>query len=286
MIKEKKIGFYATGTFQSFPIEKTCEILKNIGYDAVELDRWWMEKCSTDAELMRQCREIEKSGLCLSEVILQLDYVDLDKNVRKENIEQTKAYICRCASAGISTVNLFTGPRPWIPNRMIVGENLSQSQAWGMVFEAFDELVPLAEETGVSLAVENVWGMLCHEFFSAQYLINYYNSPYLGVNFDPSHDLLAGNTDMEFLLCQWGTEKIKHIHLKDAVGSQVRGKVLFPPLGEGCVDWSGFVKGLENIGYNGVMSVEYEADGHLSRYLGGDWVKAAEESFKALQILL
>lgn len=286
MINGKKIGFYANGTFQSFPIEKTCEILKKIGYDAVELDRWWLKRCETDAELLRQCREIEKSGLCLSEVILQLDYIEPDESVRRENIEQTKAYIRRCSETGISTVNLFTGPRPWIPNRIIVGESLTQSQAWSMLFEAFDELVPLAEATGVSLAVENVWGMLCHEFFSAQYLINYYNSPYLGVNFDPSHDLLAGNTDMEFLLRQWGAERIKHIHLKDAAGSQMRGKVLFPPLGEGYVDWSGFVRGLEAIGYDGVMSVEYEADGHLNRYLAGNWVKAAEESYAALQILM
>ena len=260
--------------------------MKNIGYDAVELDRGWLERCETDAELLRQCNEIEKSGLCLSEVIIQLDYIDLDANIRRENIAQTKAYIHRCANAGISTVNLFTGPRPWIPNRLVVGENVTQSQAWDMLFEAFDELTPLAEETGVSLAVENVWGMLCHEFFSMQYLINHYNSPYLGVNFDPSHDLLAGNTDMEFLVHQWGAERIKHIHLKDAVGSQRRGKVLFPPLGEGYVDWPGFMRGLDAIGYNGVMSVEYEADGHLYNRLAGDWVKAAEESYAVLKVLL
>lgn len=286
MINGRKVGFYAVGTFLDLPVEKTCEILKNIGYDAVELNAAWLERCETDAWLVQQCRQIEAAGLSLSEVVIQLDYVAREKEARRQAVEQTKQYIRRCGEAGIRTVNLFSGPRPWIADRIRLGEDLTQGQAWDMVFEAFDQLVPLAEETGVSLAVENVWGMVCCDFFTTQYLISHYNSPYLGVNFDPSHDQLAGNVDMEFLLRQWGAERIKHIHMKDAAGSQVRGKVLFPPLGEGLVDWPGFVRGLEAIGYQGVLSVEYEADGHLMHSLNGDWVRAAQESYRALETIL
>lgn len=286
MIRGMKTGFYAAGTFASLPIEKTCAILGGIGYDAVELHASWLDSHETDAALISDCRKIEAAGMLLSECIIQQDYIALDAAVRAHAVDETIRLIRRCAEAGIRTVNLFTGPRPWIPGRITVGDQLSMGRAWDMVFAAFDRLVPLAESTGVELAVENVWGMLCCDFYTLSHLIRHYNSPYLGVNFDPSHDQLAGNTDMEFMLCQWGRDTVKHIHMKDAAGSQQRGKLLFPPLGTGLVDWDSFVRGLEGIGYSGVLSVEYEADQHLSRNLKGDWVRAAQESYQALQAIL
>ena len=43
---------------------------------------------------------------------------------------------------------------------------------------------------------------------------------------------------------------------------------------------------LDAIGYKGMLSVEYEADQHLTRTLKGDWVAAAEESYRALETIL
>ncbi len=286
MIRGYRVGFYAAGGFAGRPVGETCRILKAIGYDAVELGREWMDSRPEDGRLSEDLHTIAGAGMTLSEVLVQEDYILPDKEERRRAVERTKAYIRRCAAAGIGTVNLFTGPRPWIPDRVIVGETITVREAWEALFAAFDELVPLAEKANVALAVENVWGMLCHDFFTAQYLVNRYDSPFLGVNFDPSHDQLAGNADMEFLLRGWGRDRIKHIHVKDAAGSQERGRVLFPPIGEGLVDWDGFVRGLDAIGYGGVLSVEYEADRHLGRFLGGDWVRAAEESYAALEAIL
>ena len=58
------------------------------------------------------------------------------------------------------------------------------------------------------------------------------------------------------------------------------------PLGEGLVDWPGFVRGLDAIGYRGALSVEYEAESRLARSLGGSWRRAAEESYRALEWIL
>lgn len=277
MIAGKRIGFYANGDFQKFPIEKTCELLADIGYDAVELDRRWLSRKAD--QLRKEKAVIDRSGLVLSEAIVQLDYVTKDPLVHQQAIAQTLAYMERCADIGIGTINLFTGPCPWLPDAVEVGKNMTLSQAWGMVWDAFDVLVPRAEALGVELAVENVWGMVCHDFFTAKYLIDHYHCKSLGVNFDPSHDALAGNRDMAFLLNGWGREQLKHIHLKDAAGTQCKGNVLFPPLGEGTVDWNGFSLGLAQCDYQGVLSVEFEAEQHLAIALGGDWIAAARDSF-------
>ncbi|MBQ7719770.1 MAG: sugar phosphate isomerase/epimerase [Clostridia bacterium] len=281
MIKGRKTGFFANGSFREHSLAEACAILKNIGYDAIELDMGWIGGVGAEEAV----RTVSESGLILSEVMLQYDYVCMDRSESEANISKTEEDIRRCADAGIGVFNLFTGPRPWIKNKVIIGENMTMGQAWEMVFSAFDRLVPLATKLGVKLAVENVWGMLCHDFYTASYLIGRYGSPCLGVNFDPSHDQLAGNTDMEFIVRSWGKERIKHVHLKDAAGTQKAGLFTFPPLGEGYVDWNGFFKGLDEIGYDGVLSVEYEADGRLNR-LKGDWIRAAEESYKALLDLI
>lgn len=282
MINGRKFGFYANGTFQQMPIEQTCEVLSEIGYDAIELDKSWFDRCTTDKELSRQLDVIHSFGMELSELIVQHDYVDPDPASASHAVEETIRHMKRCADVGIGVVNLFTGPRPWIPNALEPGKTISLSRAWDMVFQAFDRIVPAAEELNVHLAVENVWAMMCHDFYSMKFLVTHYNSTHLGVNFDPSHDVLAGNRDMEFLLKQWNG-CIKHIHLKDAAGTQTKGNVLFPPLGEGFVDWEGFRRGLDAIAYKGVLSVEYEADQHLMHTLKGDWIMAARESYESIK---
>jgi len=285
MINGRKTGFFAAGAFSDMPIEKACSILKNIGYDAIELHAGWLDAFD-NAGLRNVTEKITESGLVLSEVIVQQDYVTAFPEEHRLAIEETKRHMYRFAEAGINTINVFTGPRPWIPNRVIAGEHISVGKAWDMVFAAYDELVPLAEKLGIGLALENVWGMVCNDFFTAQYLIKRYNSPAFGVNYDPSHDMLAGNNDMEFNVTQWGKDNIKHIHMKDAAGIQKRGYVLFPQLGAGLVDWAGFCRGLDAIGYDGVLSVEYEAGQYMSTYINNDWVRAAEESYHALEVIL
>lgn len=285
MINGWKTGFLANGGLLSMQPEKMCETLKNIGYDAVELSADWLMQFS-DARLKEIFKAVSDMGMIVSEVGAQKDYVTHTTEEHRIAIDETIQHMQRMADAGVGILNVTTGPRPWIANRVIVGEHVTQSEAWNMVFDAFDRIVPLAEKLGVTLALENVWGMACHDFFTTQFLVKRYNSPNFGVNFDPSHDQLAGNSDMEFLIRQWGRDGIKHIHMKDAAGSQERGRVLFPPLCAGLIDWEGFRRGIEAIGYDGVMSVEYEADHHLRMNLGGDWVRAAEESFRALTTIL
>lgn len=286
MINKYKIGFYAGGALANHSLEDVCATLKNIGYDAIELDRGWIDSCPDDEALLSQKELIEKSGLVLSDVIIQLDYLERNASVGLENIELTKKYMTRCAHIGVKNVNLFTGPRPWLANPVKIGADISVYDAWNSAISAFKTIAEYAEELDISIGLENVWGMLCNDFFTAQYLVRMVNSPKLGVNFDPSHDLLHGNTDMRFLVNAWGKNAIKHIHLKDAVGIQEKGKIAFTPIGEGYVDWKGFFCGVDEIEYDGVLSAEYEADGHLKYYLDNDFLAAAEETYKALAVII
>ena len=173
----------------------------------------------------------------------------------------------KAAAIGVDTVNLYTGPEPWLPEPLKIGA-VSMTDAWGMVFGAFDTLVPCAEKNGVKIAVENVWGMLAHDLYTNKFLIGHYDSDNLGVNLDPSHDALYGNTDPAFIVKSWG-KKIFHVHVKDAVGVAEPGKFVFPLLGEGVVDFKAFFGALEEIGYDGCASVEFESWAYRANVLGG-----------------
>ncbi len=137
----------------------------------------------------------------------------------------------------------------------------------------------------MNLAVEAEPYMLCHDYYSTRYLIDNYDSDYLGVNFDPSHDVLAGNLDVGWIVKSWGN-KIKHVHLKDAAGIQSPGKFIFPLLGEGNVDWTSFFKALDEIGYDGYLSVEFEAFKYYEQILGSDMKKAVVLSWDNLKKLM
>lgn len=287
MIDGKKIGFLISGSLSKMEPEKACAILKQIGYDSVE---WQVDALNprkkTNSEIARVVDATISAGLEISEVVVQQDLVVLDEALRRKNINLINECLETYAQFGIKTINLYTGPVPWHKPQVIIGRDISTGAAWDMLVDSVRQILPTAETNGIDLAFENVWGMLCHDFYTMKYLFTQIDSPRLGVNLDPSHDVLAGNMDMNWLVRGWGVEKIKHVHLKDAVGTQDNGKFIFPLLGEGNVNWNDFFTALGEIGYMGTYSVEFESFIYAKQILGGDWETAARISFDQVRQLL
>jgi inosose dehydratase len=91
----------------------------------------------------------------------------------------------------------------------------------------------------------------------------------VGLTLDTGHLLLGGGDPVEAL--SWMGTRVNHVHLKDtrvAVldqgltdGADMRGvweRNLFPPLGAGDLDLSGFMEALEASGYGGWLVVEQD----------------------------
>ncbi len=282
-----KIGFMASLGFSRMPAEEVVGHLKELGYGAVE---WTLAHFNPRAHKAAELRQVVETtraaGMEVSELVVQQDYVHGDDAVREDRLALTLECIAACAEHDIATVNLFTGPAPWDPNAPVVGKNISESAAWDMVLDAFGRIVPALEQHGVNGAVEGVWGHLCNDYYTTLPLFERFDSPRLGVNFDPSHDVLKGNLDTGWLVRQWGVERIKHIHLKDAVGIQEEGKFLFPFIGEGNVDWQGMFAALREIGYDGFCSVEFESFTYHNRVLKGDTVEAARRCIQDVRAVM
>ncbi len=275
-----KKGFLANGEMLGWEPEKLMSFIKETGYVAVELIGDVIFAGGKDGADFRAAAD--KYGVVISEILAQHDYVLKDENERKNSIDTTIEHIKRSADMGVNVVNLFTGPVPWLEFPLKVGVNVSMTDAWNYVFGAFDRILPVAEKEGVKLAVENVWGMLAHDLYTNRYLIDHYDSENLGVNLDPSHDMLYGNNDEPFIVKSWG-KKIFHVHVKDAVGVAEGGKFVFPLLGEGNVDFPAFFRALNEIGYDGCASVEFESWAYRRNILGNSHAAAAKMCLDALK---
>jgi len=284
---DNRIGYMASLGFSGMPAYEVAAILKRLGYASVEwTGAHFNPRKFSAAELKAVVDASRDAGLEVSEVVVQQDYVTLDDALREDRIAYTIESIEACADAGVHTVNLFTGPAPWDPDAPRIPDHLSEGAAWDMVLDAFGRIVPVLESRKVHGAIESVFGMLCNDYYTLRPLVDRFNSPYLGVNFDPSHDTLKGNFDTAWLIRQWGKERIKHVHLKDAVGIPELGKFLFPMLGEGRVDWKGMFAALCEIGYDGFLSVEFESFTYHERVLKGNTREAARISMEQVKALL
>jgi sugar phosphate isomerase/epimerase len=283
---ENKIGFLASLQFANMPARDVVATLKEFGYSSVEWSAaHFNPRAFSSAQLLEVVETTHDAGLAVSEVVIQQDYVCLDAREREDRIAHTLETIAACAEAGVDTVNLFTGPAPWDRRAPRVPDDISEGAAWDMVVDAFARITPALEKHHVFGAIESVFGMICNDFYTLLPLISHFNSPYLCVNFDPSHDVLKGNFDTGWIARQWGG-RIKHVHLKDAVGLPEMGKFLFPMLGEGRVDWAGFFAALRDIGYGGYLSVEFESFAYHDRVLKGNTREAARLSMEQVRALL
>ncbi len=284
---EDRIGFLASLGFSRMSAPEAAKTLKELGYNAVE---WTLAhfnpRTMNHAALEEVVTATKDAGLSISELVIQQDYVCLAEPARRDRIALTLEGIQACGELGVSTVNLFTGPAFWDPEAPRIPRDISEGAAWDMVLDAFSEIVPALEQYGVNGAVEGVLLHLSNDYYTTRPLIDRFNSPRLGVNFDPSHDALKGNLDTGWLVRQWGKERIHHIHLKDAAGTQVEGLFLFPFLGEGCVDWRAMVQALEEIRYEGWLSIEFESFTYHDLVLKGDTIEAARRSIADAKALL
>ena len=285
----RRYGFLAALDFADRPAKEVADALATLGYEAVS---WPFARIDpsrqTDADRRDLLSAMHAAGLAVSEWIVQLDFVHPDPAVRRERIDLAAAAIAGVAELDLGAqsiaapVNLFTGPAPWDPGAPRLGRDVTEGQAWDMVRVAFDTLVPVAEESGVGLAVEGVFGHLVHDYYTTLELLRHYDSPALGINLDPSHGVLVGN-DIPWVVRQLGS-RIRHVHLKDAVGrpGMFGETFVFPLLGEGVVPWADTFSALDEVGYDGYLTVEFESWDYYRQVLHADPVEAARISLEIL----
>ncbi len=118
-----------------------------------------------------------------------------------------------------------------------------------------EQLLPLATELKVTVAVEEVWNKFLLSPMEFAAYVDSFKSPYLKAYFDVGNVVLYGYPQ------DWIRtlgKRIVRIHLKDFHMDDKQEKFQWKNLGEGDIDWPEVRKALAEIGYEGYVTCEIE----------------------------
>lgn len=119
-------------------------------------------------------------------------------------------------------------------------------QAWDDLRDVLRDLVPLAEEMGAAIGVENVWNKFLLSPVEARIFIDEIGSEWVGIYLDTANMMAYGHP--EHWIRELG-ERIKKVHFKDFIRREHR----FVSLLDGDTDWAMVMAELREIGYDSTL---------------------------------
>lgn len=146
----------------------------------------------------------------------------------------------------------------------------SEEAEWQHTEAFIDSIAPMAKEMGITICIENLYdgignhlveGPCCNAMKAVQRIdrINKkYHAEVLGFCFDTGHANLIGLDFEQFITTLDYRLKVLHIHDNDGISDLHQIPYTFTKTRENTAstDWNGFIKGLREINYSGVLSFE------------------------------
>lgn len=296
-----------TGQWADLPLEELARMAADWGYDGLELACWGdhfdpdqgarsKSYCNDKHALLEKyglkCWSISHhlAGQLVSDNIDQRHYQFLPPGVKKDPkaaqqwAAKTMKNTARAASnMGIKVVNGFTGSPIWhllysfppcVPGQIDKGYAQFAKQ-WIPILNVF-------KDKGVKFALEVHPTEIAFDIASAERAIEAVDGhPSFGFNYDPSHLGYQGVDYVQFI--RTFADRIFHVHMKDAWWGHGDGSVGvfgghtdfadprrywdFRSLGHGDVAFEDIMVALNDIGYKGPLSVEWE-DSRMERCHG------------------
>lgn len=176
-----------------------------------------------------------------------------DPGERAAAIEFTQKYLRIASWLGAGTVLVVPGATcvAWDPSR----PRQSYASVWDNSIASLKKLLPLAEELGVDVALENVWNRFLLSPMEWKYYLEQFDSSRIGMYFDVGNCCIYGvPTDYIDIL----GAKIKAIHIKNFSGEDCGGGLhgFGDDLLTGDVDFAAVFAALKHIAYAGPLTAE------------------------------
>ncbi len=295
-----------TGQWADMSFEDICQFANNAGYDGLEIACWGdhmdVKQAATNpayienrkailAKYNLQCWALGNhlAGQCVGDDWdARLDNFAPEavkgnpEKIRAWAISEMLATAQAAKNMGCAVVTGFTGSPIWkylysfpqTTEEMIAEGFQRILKLWTPIFDEFDK-----QEVKFALEVHPT--EIAFDFYTTERLFKTFNHrPTLGLNFDPSHLLWQGVTPHIFL--RKFANKVYHVHMKDvAVNLNGRTSILgshiefgdarrgwnFRSLGHGDVNFEEIIRALNDVGYTGPLSVEWEDSG-MERQFG------------------
>jgi len=226
----RKAMMYATIGFKGTVLEK-FKALKAAGFEGVEP----MSHMNQD----EVAAALAETGLKAASVCCNTHWArplsHPDANARQEGLEGLQHALKDAKRYGASSVLLVPG---------IVNKDVTYDQCFQRATVQIRKAIPLAEELGVKIAVENVWNDFISTPEQAVAFLDALKSPLVGWHFDIGNSLRY--SPPETWIAVLG-KRILKLHFKEY--SKLKGfKVRFF---EGDNNWPAILKALDDAGYQG-----------------------------------
>lgn len=146
----------------------------------------------------------------------------------------------------------------------------SEALEWEQMERFLHSLAPLAKELGITMCLENLYnsigdhmveGPCCNARIAAERIDRFnaqYNAELLGFCFDTGHANLIGLDFYGFITTLGNRLKVLHVHDNDGIRDLHQIPYTFTKTRENktSTDWEGFLQGLREIGFEGVLNFE------------------------------
>lgn len=237
-------------------------------------------------------RAVEATGMVIPMMCASPDFTIPDAAGRKKEVEKEIASIRMSAELGAQYCRVLSGQRR---------KTITREEGLGYVVESIEACLPEAERLGITLILENhykddFWtepefAQMMDVFVE---LVGRIDSPWFGVNFDPSNAIAAGEEPLELL------EKVKHrvvtMHASDrylangtiedlrAQEGGTAGYVSFfkhGVIGKGLNDYDAIFATLKSVGFDGWISIEDGVDGMEQMHESAEFLKKKVKQYWA-----
>ncbi len=240
--------------------EKKRDIRKAIMYDTVKVDGPVMAKMQAiqvagfaGVEPMSHMNQAEvldalkATGLKAASVCCNTHWKrplsDPDPSVREEGVAGMRQALHDAKAYGASSVLLVPA---------VVNKQVSYPDAYTRSQTEIRKLLPLAQELGVKIAVENVWNQFLLSPLEAARYIDEFHSPAIGWHFDVGNVINYGWPEQWIHILG---KRIAKLHIKEY--SRAKRDKTGPYSGfevdylTGDNDWPAVMKALDDVGYTG-----------------------------------
>lgn len=233
---------YMLETFPDFretPVQEIAQRLHAAGFQGMEPP--------SGMDRQEVLEAAEAYGLEIPSVVCSTHWTepltDPDPNVRRSGLEGVKVALEDAHTYGARTLLLVPG---------VVNEQVSYDQAWHRSRQQIQSLLPMAEELGVTIAVENVWNQFLLSPMEAAQYVDSFENPWVGWYLDLGNIVSYGWPE------QWVRilgARIAMIHIKEFSLEKRNAEGLRNGfqvnLMEGSNNWPAIMTALREIGYTG-----------------------------------
>ena len=247
------------------------EMAADLPIDGLELYDGFLESCE-EAYLEKVSSALARRNMAMPMMCYSPDFTRPSAEERREEVEREKRAVDITARLGGKFCRVLSGQRR---------PEVSREQGVRWVVECIREVLEYSSARGIVLAIENHYkdNYWAHPEFAQKQdvfleIVNQIDSPWFGVQFDPSNAIVAGDDPLELL------DKVKHRvvtmhasdrHLKPGHTleelKQVEDSVGYAAIlahgviGQGMNDYPRIFRTLREVGFQGWVSIEDGVNG-------------------------